>query len=135
MKKSRDDGSGREERRKRSTPLGWGPRFRRKAREKHLNLAELAERMGLSEAALRHWTNGTREINLTDFLTLCDKADLDPAVILFSGRMDEKFLMVGNAWSKADPTQREAFVTVAKGILAEHNASIGRRSKGSNSAV
>ena len=120
---------------RKTTPLGWGPRFRQMARDKGLNLAKLGEAMGLSEGALRHWTNGTREVNLTDFVKLCDAADLDPAIILFAGRTDEKFLKVGEAWSKADPIQRDVLWTAAKGILADYNAAIGRRSKGSNSAL
>lgn len=132
-KKGRLDGSS-GERQKRSTPYGWGPRFREMARAKGLNLAKLAERMGLAESALRHWTNGTREVNLTDFLHLCASADLDPATILFAGKVDEGFLKVGEAWGKADPTQRGVLRTAAEGILAQH-AAIGRRSKGSNSAL
>lgn len=134
-KRSRADGPAREGRKKRSTTFGWGPRFRQLARAKGLNLAKLGETLGLTEGALRHWTNGTREINLTDFIRLCTAADLDPALILFAGRTDEKFLTVGEAWGKADLIQRDVLWTAAKGILADYNAAIGRRSKGSSSTL
>ena len=110
------------------TPLDWGRRFREGSKRKGLNLRQIAERMDLAESTVRSWTNGNRDINLTDFLKLCEAAGLDPAVTLFAGRTDEKFLLVGEAWGKADPTQRGVLWTAAKGILAEYNAS---RTKGS----
>jgi len=37
----------------------------------------------LAESTLRSWTNGNRQVNLADFMTLCVKAGADPALILF----------------------------------------------------
>lgn len=61
----------------------WGMRLRAHLREKDRNLAWLALETNLAESTLRSWTNGTREINLSDFFMLCQTAKLDPATILF----------------------------------------------------
>lgn len=63
----------------------WGPRFKALAKENGETLATVAEKMGLTEAALRHWTNGTREINLTDFIEMCSVAGVHPSLVLFDG--------------------------------------------------
>lgn len=60
----------------------WGKRFKKHAYPKH-NLESLAETLGRSAASLRHWTNGTREINLSEFIELCGAAGVDPALVLF----------------------------------------------------
>jgi transcriptional regulator with XRE-family HTH domain len=52
-------------------------------REKRLSTSDLARRLGMSESALRSWLNGNREVNVTDFFTLCDVARADPRRILF----------------------------------------------------
>lgn len=101
------------------TPLGWGARFREYLRAKESNLAKIAEKMNLAESTLRSWTNGTRDINLSDFLLLCKKADLDPATVLFAGKVDDKFLLIGEAWNRATPEQRGYLLTTARGILAD----------------
>lgn len=62
---------------------GWGPRFRRHCRENHTSLAKIAGLIGRGESTLRSWTNGTREINLSEFFALCAAAKADPAAILF----------------------------------------------------
>jgi transcriptional regulator with XRE-family HTH domain len=61
----------------------WGPRFRVHMREKRLSTRDLAERLRMSESALRSWLNGNREVNVTDFFRLCDVAKADPRPILF----------------------------------------------------
>ena len=61
----------------------WGRRLRNHLRESDSNLAELAEKMDKVESTLRSWTNGTRQINLSDFFEACQKAGADPAVMLF----------------------------------------------------
>ena len=61
----------------------WGPRFRAHMRENRLSTRVLAERLRMSESALRSWLNGNREINVTDFFRLCDLARADPRRILF----------------------------------------------------
>lgn len=65
----------------------WGPRFRVHMREKRLSTRVLAERLRMSESALRSWLNGNREVNVTDFFRLCDVAKADPRRILF-GHVD-----------------------------------------------
>ena len=52
-------------------------------REQRLSTRVLAERLRMSESALRSWLNGNREVNVTDFFTLCDVAKADPRRILF----------------------------------------------------
>jgi transcriptional regulator with XRE-family HTH domain len=61
----------------------WGTRFRLAIADKELNLATLAERCGKAESTVRSWVNGTRDLNLKDFFLLCEKADLDPRLVLF----------------------------------------------------
>jgi len=61
----------------------WGPRFRVHMRENRLSTRVLAERLSMSESALRSWLNGNREVNVTDFFRLCDVAKTDPKRILF----------------------------------------------------
>lgn len=104
---------------KKHTPLGWGPRFKRAIKAKGLNLSQIAEKLDMSESALRSWTNGHREINLDDYLRLCSVAEVDPAVVLFGDKVDEQFLAIGEAWSKADPIGRRVLWTAAQGILAQ----------------
>lgn len=53
------------------------------AKEKGHSLASLAETLGRSESGLRSWTNGTREINLSEFFELCQVADVNPSQALF----------------------------------------------------
>lgn len=93
-------------------------------------MAALAEKMGMSEPGINSWTNGNRNINLADFLRLCEAAGLDPAVVLFSETVDPRFLYIGEAWVKANDMQKGAFLTVAKGVLAEQRDAEG---KGANS--
>ena len=107
------------------TPLDWGARFMRLLKAKHWTLAKLAPMLDLSEGALRHWTNGTRQITLTQFLQLCDAAEIDPGVVLFADKVDDKFLAIGEAWRQADNLGREVLWTAAQGILAKRGASAG----------
>jgi transcriptional regulator with XRE-family HTH domain len=111
------------------TPLGWGARFRDAARAAGYNMARLAEASGWAESTIRSWTNGTRDINLTDFLQLCENAHVDPAEVLFGGQVDRNWLLIGKAWVIGDETQKGAFITVAKGILAEHGGSASKGRK------
>lgn len=48
-------------------------------------MGTIAERMGRSESALRSWTNGNREINLSEFFALCAAAEVHPSQALFGG--------------------------------------------------
>jgi len=106
---------------KEKTPLGWGRRFREYVTDKETTLADVAERIGRAESTIRSWTNGTRDINLKEFFELCDAAGLDPASVLFAGKVDAKFLEIGDAWSKADEMERGAFLTVARGVRAKYD--------------
>lgn len=113
---------------KERTPLGWGQRFRDLAKERGLSLGQLAERLDRAESTVRSWTNGTRDINLSEFLELCTAAGIDPALVLFRDKVDAKFLVIGDAWSQADANEKEVFWTVAQGILA-------RRGNGTRGAL
>lgn len=67
----------------------WGLRLKVHLKETDGSLAKLAEKMlkpdgePMTEGALRHWTNGTRQPNLSDFFELCRLAKADPVHILF----------------------------------------------------
>jgi transcriptional regulator with XRE-family HTH domain len=61
----------------------WGPRFRVHMRENRLSTRVVAERLRMSESALRSWLNGNRQVNVTDFFKLCHVANADPRRILF----------------------------------------------------
>lgn len=83
---------------------GWGTRFKELAKKADpgFSLARLSdtlvsleeqkklgsrERKGgrqWGESGLRHWTNGTRPINLEDFFIICKVAGVDPALVLFN---------------------------------------------------
>lgn len=48
-----------------------------------LQWGDIADAMEMSESALRHWLNGTREPNLSDFVKLCQVVKADACQILF----------------------------------------------------
>lgn len=75
---------------KKKTPPAWGGRLTDHLRENGLSVANLAKKMvnqktGLERtpAALRHWMNGHRQVNVQEFIELCLHAGADPAYILF----------------------------------------------------
>lgn len=109
------------------TVLNWGARFVEMLKAKHSSVAKIAPMIDLSEAAVRHWTNGTRQLTLEQFLKLCDAAEIDPAVVLFAGQVDDKFLAIGEAWRQADDLGREVLWTAAQGILAKRGSSTDYR--------
>jgi transcriptional regulator with XRE-family HTH domain len=119
---------------KEKTPLGWGARFREQIKAKGKSLGQIAEKLGLAESTVRSWTNGTRDVNLSDYLKLCAAAQLDPVVSLVGSKVDAKFLLIGEAWAKATPEQRGYLLTVAKGILSEHEADAERSRAGARLA-
>jgi transcriptional regulator with XRE-family HTH domain len=105
----------------------WGPRFRQQCRDKNLNLAKIAERIGLAESTVRSWTNGTREINLSDFFRLCAAAEIEPDEVLFtySARQfpeGKEFLALSEAWRYATREWKEMLLTTADAILKHHRA-------------
>lgn len=61
----------------------WGERLRQHVKESHRKWSDIAETMDLSEGSLRHWCNGTRDINLKDFFRLCESTGADAHLILF----------------------------------------------------
>lgn len=63
-------------------PPEWGVRLRRHIKAGERTMAEIARLMDMTEAGLRHWLNGTREINLSEFEELCAIAEADPCMIL-----------------------------------------------------
>lgn len=79
----------------------WSTRYRAEIRKKHSSLAKVAEKLGMAESTLRSWTNGNREVNLSDFFAMCRAGGVDPAVVLF-GR----------------PVMTEQAVTAARQIAA-----------------
>ena len=109
----------------------WGARFRMACRLKGLTLSKVAESMGNAESTLRSWTNGTRQINLTEFFTLCDAAGIDPYPILFTAPEDDKLLAVLLAWGQADDSDKRLMSVAANAVLANHKTN--EKFKGSHS--
>ena len=112
----------------------WGPRFRQQCRDKGLNLAKIAERLDLAESTVRSWTNGTREINLSDFFRLCSAAGIEPGEVLFAESAQnqplpdaENFLAMTEAWRYATPEWKEILLTTADAIIKQHRAARPRR--------
>jgi transcriptional regulator with XRE-family HTH domain len=106
------------------TPLNWGAKFRQAIKLKHLNLAKVAEKLSVHEATVRSWTNGHRDINLSDFLKLCTAAKVDPWPILFAD-VDEKALALLEAWRQADVSERKLLTVAAEAVLRAHEQNEG----------
>ena len=102
------------------TVWGWGGRFRAMIEAKDMTLGQVADRFGKSESGLRNWVNGSREINLSDFVKLCASARLDPVMVLIEGTECSEFHDIARAWalSKDKPVERGALLLAARGILA-----------------
>lgn len=81
---------------------GWAERLRAHKKAHHMKWALVAERMELEESAIRHWLNGTRQINLVDFFRLCKVMEADPQYILFGD-------------STLDNDQKKALAMLLKG--------------------
>lgn len=60
-----------------------GEVIRRERNRKNLSLEDVGERMGLTRQAIHGWETGKRNINLSDFMSLCEVCSFDP-VKLFS---------------------------------------------------
>lgn len=61
----------------------WGQRVRVHMKERRLRPSGVAAKLDISEPALRSWINGNREINLSDFVRLCEAIKADPRQMLF----------------------------------------------------
>ena len=78
----------------------WGVRLRAHIKGRRTkSWTQVAEAMGQAESTVRSWCNGTREINLVDFMRLCHAAEADPQSILFDVRhiTDAEKLKIGDA--------------------------------------
>jgi len=64
----------------------WGPRFKKMAKANGHTLVSLSRLINKTDGALRHWTNGTRDIKLGDFYELCELAAVDPVEVLSGKR-------------------------------------------------
>lgn len=99
----------------------WGPRFRDLSRDKKISTRALAEKLELSESAVRSWLNYNREINLTDFFKLCAAGNIDPSQVLF-GTSDDNFIAISRAWEQADEQGKRLLRIAAEAVLGEHGA-------------
>lgn len=98
----------------------WGRRLKVHLKENGQNLAKLADKMvdengkPLAESTLRSWTNGNRQVNLSDFFELCSKASADPAQILFgqvlmSAEVEKQIGNLAATVLKADPSAAPSY--------------------------
>lgn len=62
---------------------GWGLRLKKHMRDAKITQEEVGAKMETSQGGVAHWLSGRREINLTDFFTLCAAAQASPREILF----------------------------------------------------
>jgi transcriptional regulator with XRE-family HTH domain len=106
------------------TPLNWGAKYRQAIKLKGLNLASVAEKLGIHEATVRSWTNGHRNINLSDFLTLCKAGGVEPWPILFPD-VDEKALALLEAWRQATDAERQLLTVAVEAVLRNHDQTKG----------
>jgi transcriptional regulator with XRE-family HTH domain len=63
--------------------LEWQKRLKNWMAEAEVTQDYLAGRMSRSQGTIAHWLSGRREINLSDFLQMCEFAGADPQYILF----------------------------------------------------
>lgn len=63
--------------------VDWPKRLRAHVKDKRLRWGKVADQLGITEGALRHWLNGRNQVNLIDFFTLCGIVGADPRAILF----------------------------------------------------
>lgn len=102
----------------------WGTRFKKHAYAKNHTLESLAETLGRNASSLRHWTNGNRQINLSEFFELCAAADVDPALILFGAPIIDE-----DTRARIDKALRGVFETGAVATAKHPKTSRGTRSK------
>lgn len=99
----------------------WGKRFRELAKENGWTLAKIADRMEITDGALRHWTNGTRDPNLGDFFRMCEIAGVDPARVLFNAPIMSDAIKsnidgLAKAILDADPATSPGYAKMARGL-------------------
>lgn len=98
----------------------WGAALRDHVRTVRGSWTKIAGVMGRSEAAIRHWCNGTREINLSEYLQLCAVAGADPGTLLMTGDEFRRQLLFFYANIKAQ-SRRDALVGMANRLYIEEN--------------
>lgn len=99
----------------------WGRRLREMAKDGGYTLASLGEKIHRAESTVRSWTNGTREINLSEFFELCEAAEADPSQVLFGAiTMDpetqRQLGAIGQRVLAADPAASPTYGKMAKGL-------------------
>ncbi len=81
--------------------VAWGKRYRVHLRSRNQKLKDIAEKMSLAEVTLRSFTNGTRSPSLIEFMTMCQLAEVEPALILFGSRTIHDVAMEADREAKA----------------------------------
>lgn len=78
---------------------GWPARFKAHYRKHHMRASDVAEKLAITEAALRHRLNGTRQVDLAEFFAMCAAVEANPLEILFGGLplSDEQMASLGQA--------------------------------------
>ena len=103
----------------------WGARFRNEASRKGISTREAAARVDQAESTVRSWLNGTREVNLADFVRLCDATGIDPELVLFA---DVGKLL--SAWRLATNAEKESLLLMSEAILRRHEDEASGRRRG-----
>ena len=103
----------------------WGARFRNEASRKKISTREAALRVDQAESTVRSWLNGTREVNLADFVRLCDATGIDPELVLFA---DVGKLLA--AWRVATNAEKESLLLMSEAILRRHEDEASGRRRG-----
>lgn len=103
----------------------WHVRFRQhlddyKA-EHGLVDAEVAERIGVSRAAITHWKAGRRTPELDNFFAACEAMKADPEYILF-GRQVQAPSLIASRLAKLPEAAREAVMMALEGAEARELA-------------
>lgn len=77
----------------------WPTRFKAHYRKGGMTAGDVAGKLDITEAGLRHRLNGTRQVDLPEFFQMCAAIDADPIEILFGGLplSDEQMASLGQA--------------------------------------
>lgn len=102
----------------------WQQRFRAHMKRHGQSQEQLAAVLEppRSQGAIGHWLRGVREINLTEFLALCQAAGADPREILFGETTAEAALHALQATVLATkPDKTPAYQKFEKSITRKQN--------------